>query len=81
MREPDNDLRITAMRIIETRRVFAETEFDWDVLERVAKWGTVVADLNPKPETLDHHSSLWNSKCERNSLNPIFKPYTLYRKL
>jgi hypothetical protein len=37
MREPDNDLRITAMRIIETRRVFAETEFDWDVLERVAK--------------------------------------------
>jgi len=31
MREPDNDLRITAMRIIETRRIFAETEFNWKV--------------------------------------------------
>jgi len=37
MREPDNDLRITAMRIIETRRVFAESEFNWDVMNRVAK--------------------------------------------
>lgn len=37
MREPDNDLRITAMRIIETRRVFAETEFNWEILENVAK--------------------------------------------
>lgn len=37
MREPDNDLRITAMRIIETRRVFAESEFNWDVVTRVAK--------------------------------------------
>ena len=37
MREPDNDLRITAMRIIETRRVFAETEFNWEVLENVAR--------------------------------------------
>ena len=37
MREPDNDLRITAMRIIETRRVFADTEFNWDVVESVTK--------------------------------------------
>jgi hypothetical protein len=37
MREPDNDLRITAMRIIETRRVFAESEFNWKVLEDVAR--------------------------------------------
>ena len=37
MREPDNDLRITAMRIIETRRVFAESEFNWEVMNRVAK--------------------------------------------
>jgi hypothetical protein len=37
MREPDNDLRITAMRIIETRRVFADTEFNWDVVEAVTK--------------------------------------------
>lgn len=37
MREPDNDLRITAVRIIETRRVFAETEFNWEILETVAK--------------------------------------------
>jgi hypothetical protein len=37
MREPDTDLRVTAMRIIETRRVFAESEFNWDVLENVAK--------------------------------------------
>jgi hypothetical protein len=29
MREPDTDLRTTALRIIETRRIFAETEFNW----------------------------------------------------
>ena len=36
MREPDNDLRTTALRIIETRRVFAETEFNWEICQRVA---------------------------------------------
>ena len=36
MRSPDNDLRITAVRIIETRRVFAETEFNWEICQRVA---------------------------------------------
>ena len=37
MREPDNDLRVTALRIIETRRVFAESEFNWEICERVAR--------------------------------------------
>jgi hypothetical protein len=36
MRDPDNDLRVTALRIIETRRVFAETEFNWEICQRVA---------------------------------------------
>ena len=35
-RDPDNDLRVTALRIIETRRVFAETEFNWEICQRVA---------------------------------------------
>ena len=37
MRAEDHDLRVTAMRIIETRRVFAETEFNWENGERVAR--------------------------------------------
>lgn len=37
MRAEDHDLRVTAMRIIETRRVFAESEFNWEICERVAR--------------------------------------------
>ena len=37
MRAEDHDLRVTAMRISETRRVFAESEFNWEICERVAR--------------------------------------------
>ena len=36
LRAEDYDLRQTALRIIETRRVFAETEFNWEICTRVA---------------------------------------------
>eukprot|EP00227_Mantoniella_beaufortii_P007411 CAMPEP_0197592172 /NCGR_PEP_ID=MMETSP1326-20131121/14860_1 /TAXON_ID=1155430 /ORGANISM="Genus nov. species nov., Strain RCC2288" /LENGTH=205 /DNA_ID=CAMNT_0043157837 /DNA_START=49 /DNA_END=662 /DNA_ORIENTATION=+ len=39
MRDPDTDLRVTAMRIIETRRIYATSEFNWEIMERVAVEG------------------------------------------
>ena len=39
MRHPEVDFRLAAVRILETRKLLADTEFNWEVMDENAKEG------------------------------------------
>ena len=39
MRHPEVDFRLAAVRILETRKLLADTEFNWEVMDVNAKEG------------------------------------------
>jgi len=39
MRHEETDMRLTAVRILETRKIFANQEFDWEAMEESARKG------------------------------------------